>query len=144
MGRLYLRLKGLRAQALPLPTRLSRRAGRVAAAAAASSRPAQPFGGADSATRTPRGGGENYRKSELDLDRSVDRIAAEFDRSLEARVKSADRMMSISVFTPIALLLIAPVGGLLAGVTKPELWPIAGGLAVFAAIGLVLPESSPV
>ena len=83
--------------------------------------------------------GERYRKSELDLDRALDRIAKGFERSLEARVNAAGTTATTSAMLPILLLLVAPVGGLIAGVTMPQLWPVAGGFAVFGVLGLLLP-----
>lgn len=83
--------------------------------------------------------GERYRRSVLDLDRALDRTAKGFSRSLERRLSAAGTAAMVSAMAPIALLLVVPVAGLIAGVTMPELWPIAAGCAVFGLVGLLLP-----
>lgn len=85
--------------------------------------------------------GSRYRRSELDLDRALDGVAKSFERSLESRLSTAGTTMMVSAFTPMVLMLVAPVAGLIAGVTMPELWPVAAGCAVFAVIALILPAT---
>ncbi len=83
--------------------------------------------------------GEHYRRAELNLDRALDAIAKTFERSLETELRGANRAMMISVFTPILLLVVGPLVGVFIGVSMPGLWPLAAAALIFCVVGLFLP-----
>lgn len=82
--------------------------------------------------------GEHYQRSELALDRSVEQLVRDFNRSLDGRIKWADRVGTLGALAPLALLLVVPVLGMLSRVTRPEWWPYAAVAWGFAALMLGL------
>ena len=82
--------------------------------------------------------GEKYRRSELNLDRAVGRMASSFDRSLAARAELAGNISLVGSLLPVGLLLVVPVFGLLVDMTAPALWILPPGLALVAVLSWIL------
>jgi hypothetical protein len=82
--------------------------------------------------------GEKYRRSELNLDRAVGRMASSFDRSLATRAELAGKISLVGSLLPVGLLMVVPVFGLLVDLTVPALWIVPPALALIAVLSWLL------
>ena len=82
--------------------------------------------------------GEQYQKSELDLDLALHRIGRRFDLGLARRVALADKTAMSGAMLPIGLLLLMPLVGLAVQAALPILWIMPPVFLLLALLALLL------